>query len=367
MRLFSFRIAILSFFVSSCSPLMTEASFPMASAEQPLSTSTAISEKSLIATEQAMAGIVQTEFALTVAARSTFTPWPTLTPTLAHLPTLTPMTKSTPAQMGAFFDVSPEVLGSRYRIENACYFDTESGWERHEIYAGAIAGSGDEFSAQGIVVIRHFRVVEQDGKVQVELVDTKELLTLKKAGPLRLPSFGNCSGDPILLTTPLNFGWFLEGGGAGFYQYEGIVPYARMQVGDQTQVAGVGSYCWKGGCADGPGIPTSSIPLVIPSSELAHLYLPLDQPPDGLSLSAMLVSQPGVLRGDTSYDYIGEATASWSFEKPGREPLDLGTFPLLREQDIKFSPEPGYYALTILAVWHDYGDVRYGFLVEVQQ
>jgi hypothetical protein len=357
-------LIVIMLFVSSCGALKTEVLLSPIPTEN---ISAEISEESLIATEQFMAGIVKTDAALTMAAQPTFTPMPTLTSTLANLPTLTPIANSTPEEVGAFFDVAPDVLGSQYKMENACYFDTQSGWERYEIYAGAVSNSGDEYSAQGAVVIRHFRMVQQGGKAQVELVDTKELLTLKKLGPLHLPTFGKCGGDWILLTTPLNFGWFLEPGGAEFYQYEGIVPFARLQVGDQTQLARVGSYCWKGGCGDGPVIPTSSTPLRIQSSRFARLYLPLVEPPDALALTAMLVSSPGILQGDPSYDYMGEDNASWSYEKPGRNVMELGIFPLRREQDIKLSLEPGYYALTVLAVWHDYGDVKYGFLVEVQE
>src|SRR6266508_326737 len=349
MRWLFVLIVIMSLF-SSCGPLKTEAMPSPVPVEQPLLTSTTISEESSLATEQAMAGKVKTQAALTFATQPTFTPWLTFTPTLADLPTLTPIANSTPAQVGAFFDVSPEVLGSRYEIENACYFDLQSGWERYEIYAGAISGSGDEYSAQGAVVIRHFRVAEQDGKVSVELIDTKELLTLKKLGPLQLPAFGNCGGDWILLTTPLNFGWFLEPGGAEFYQYEGIVPFARLQIGDQTQLAEVVSYCWKGGCADGPGISTSSRPLRIQASKSAHLSLPLEKAPDSLMLSVMSVSPPGVLQ----FEYLHGDSADWSYEAPGGAQLDLGTLPLQREQNIKFSLEPSYYVVTVLAVWRDY-------------
>ncbi len=365
MKLLVFLIAMMLSF-SACSPATANSVASSAPTEQPLSTSTEISEELSIATEQAKAAAVQTEAALTLAAQPTFTPIPTLTSTLANLPTLTPIANSTPAQVGAFFDVPPDVLGPRYVIENACYFDTQSGWERYEIYAGAVAGTGDDYSAQGAVVVHHLRVMEQEGQIQVELVDTKEHLTSKKLGPLRLPTFGNCGDQSILLTTPLNFSWFLDGS-AEFYQYEGLVPFARLQVGDQTQLAGVGSYCWKGGCADGAAISTSSQPLIMGSSGIAHLVLPVAEPPDGLSFSTMLVSPLGVLRGDPAYDYVGPETASWSYEKPGRELLDQGKLLLRREQDIKLSlgPGPGYYALTILAVWHDYGDVEYGFLIEV--
>jgi hypothetical protein len=366
MRLFFFLI-MMSMLLSSCNSLKTESISSATPAQPLLSASAEVSEESMIVTEQAMARTVQAEVALTIAAQPTFTDQPTFTPILAHLATLTPIANSTPAQVGAFFDVPSNVLGPGYQIENACYFDTQAGRERYEIYAGSIAGSGDAYSAQGTVVIRIFRIVEKDGTSYVELADTKEQLTLEKRGPLRLSSFGNCSDSWMMLTTPLNFGWFLNPVSQEFYQYEGIVPRARLDVAEQSQLAEIGSYCWKGTCADGPVIPTPSLPLVIRSSQFIHLYLPLDQPPDGLTLSAMVVSPPGLLQGDPAYDYIGEDSASWSYEKPGREPLDLGTFSLRREQDIKFSLKPGYYAITVLAVWHDYGDVRYGFLVEVQE
>jgi hypothetical protein len=81
----------------------------------------------------------------------------------------------------------------------------------------------------------------------------------------------------------------------------------------------------------------------------------------------MLVSPPGSLRGDANYDDVGKDTSSWSYEKPGRDVLDLGVLALEREQDLQISLGPGYYALTVSAVWHEYGDVKYGFLIEVEK
>lgn len=364
MRQLLFLIA-LPFLISSCSPSRAEAILSPVPTQSFLPISMETSEKAMIATEQAMAAAVKTEFALTMAAQPTFTPMPTLTPTAADLPTLTPIANSTPARAGAFFAVSSEVLGPRYEIENACYFDTQSGWERYEIYAGAIAGSGDEYSAQGVVVIRIFRAMEKNNNPVIELVDTRELLTLGNESPLRLSSYdeGNCHDDWMSLRTPLDFMWILNPASGEFIQDFHRPPLARIEFGENTQFAELGSYCWNGGCLDGPGITTSSIPLTIQSSSVARLSLPLDEAPSSLTLSAMLVSPPGVLQYEHRY---GE-NADWSYEAPGREHLDLGILPLKLKQEIQLSLEPGYYVLTVLAVWHDYGDVKYGFLIEVQK
>ncbi len=353
------------FFFSSCSPFQVETVPSPVPIEQPSFTSTEISEESLLATEQAMAGMVKTEVALTMAARPTFAPMPTLTSTLANLPTLTPIPNSTPVANGAYFDVSPDVLGPRYEIEDACYFDIQSGWERYEIYAGAIAESGDEYSAQGVAVVRILRVTEQLDQPYVELVDTKEYLTERKEGPLRLPSWGDCPNDWILLRTPLKFGWILSPISGEFYVDRHSIPLARMESAGKTQFSGIGSYCWNGSCADGGAIGTSPIPLVIQPSSIASLYLPLQEPPDKLGLRTMFILPSGVLQGDNSYDYVREDHAEWSYAKPGREIQELGALPLKREQEIKLPLEPGYYVLMIFAYWQDYGDVIYSFLIEV--
>jgi hypothetical protein len=312
-----------------------------------------------------MAAAVKTEFALTLAAQPTFTPMPTLTPIRADLPTLTPIAKSTPARAGSFFAVSSDVLGPSYEIENACYFDTQSGWERYEIYAGAIAGSGDQYSAQGVVVIRIFRAVEKDGNSVIELVDTRELLTFDKEGPVRLSSYdeGNCHDDWMVLRTPLDFMWLLNPANGEFFQDFHRPPLARIEIGENTQLAELGSYCWNGGCLDGPGITTVSTPLTMRSSSVVRLSLPLDEAPGSLTLSSILVSPPGILQ----YEHRYGDNADWSYEAPGRHLLDLGSLALEREQDIQLSLEPGYYVLRVLAAWHDYGDVKYGFLIEVQK
>jgi len=294
-----------------------------------------------------------------ILSTKTLTPSPTLTPTqpFANPPTLTPIPNSTPAGNGAYFDVSSDVLGPQYEIENAYYFDMLETGERYEFYAGAIAGSGDEETAQGVMVLRVLRFSEQEGNAEV--IETQEYMTPIQAGPLHIKV--DFTGS-ILLFTPLHFEWTF------FVRQREMVdlgnpPLAMLEIGEEKQLAGRGSFCWSGNCLDGAGISTSTIPLVVQSPFAAHLRLPLVKPPDTLRLYSMAVLPPGPLE----YENVSDLEASWSYEKPGRELLDQGTLLLRRDQDIKLSFEPGYYVLVIFAAWRDYGDVKYGFLIQVRK
>lgn len=285
------------------------------------------------------------------------TPSPTSTPTLVYLPTLTPLPNSTPAAIGAYFDVPSDVLGPQYEIENAYYFDKPETGERYEFYAGALAGSGDEETAQGVMVLRVLRFSAQVGNAEV--IATQEYLTPIQVGPLRIRV--DFTGS-ILLFTPLHFEWTFFVRNREMINL-GNPPLARLEIGEESQLAGRGSFCWKGSCLDGPVIYTSSEPLVVKSPLTAHLHLPLTELPDGLWLYTMAVSPPGPLE----YESVSDLGASWSSEKPGRELVDQGTLHLRRDQDIKLALEPGYYVLGIFAAWREYGDVTYGFLIEVQE
>ncbi len=308
----------------------------------------------IIATEH----MIQTQNVLTQVALPTATLMPTLTLTqpIALHPTLTLIPNSTPAGTGAYFDVPSNVLGPQYEIENAYYFDDLQTGERYEFYAGAVAGSGDEETAQGVMVLYILRFSEELGNAQV--IATQEYLTPIQAGPLRIKVN---TGGSILLFTPMHFEW-----GFSLLQNEmvdlGNPPLARLEIGRESQLAGRGSFCWIGTCADF-GIYTSSIPLVVHSPFTAQFHLPLVEKPDALRLYTMRVSPPGSLE----YEIISDNEASWSSEISGRELLDHGELLLRRDQDIKLSLEPGYHVLVISAAWRDYGDVQYGFLIEVQE
>ena len=327
---------------------------PSVGDETPSVTLTEIPEEAVVATEHR----IQTQNALTQAALQTFTPLPTITPTqqLTLITTLTAIPNSTPASKGAYFKVPSDLLGPRYDVQNAYYFDDPETGERYEFYAGSLTGSGNEETAQGVMVLRRLRFSEEAGNAEV--ISTQEYLTPIQVGPLQIKVH---AGGSILLFTPLHYEW-------GFSVLHGEMvdlgnpPLARLQIGEASQLAGRGSFCWKGTCADF-GIYTNSEPLVTQSPFTAHLHLPVVEPPHSLRLQTMMVSPPGRL----AYEIITDSEASWSSEKPGRELVDQGELPLKRDQEIEFSLEPGYHVLVISAAWRDYGDVQYGFLIEVQQ
>jgi hypothetical protein len=249
------------------------------------------------------------------------------------------------------------VLGPQYEIENAYYFDKAETGERYEFYAGALSGSGDEETAQGVMVMRVLRFSEQVSNAEV--IETQEYMTPIQVGPLRIKV--DFTGS-ILLFTPLHFEWTF------FVRQREMIdlrnpPLAILEIGEEKQLAGRGSFCWSGNCLDGPEITTSTIPLVVQSPFTVHLHLPLTESPDGLQLYIMAVSPPGHL----VYESVSDHEASWSYEKPGRELVNQGTLHLRSDQDIKLLHEPGYYVLVIIAAWRDYGDVTYGFLIDIQE
>ncbi len=143
-------------------------------------------EGAVVATEHA----IQTQNALTQTALPTLNPLPNVTPSQSFddLFTITPIPNSTPAGAGAYLDVPVDMLGSKYEIQNAYYFDTSEGHERYQLCAGAITGSGDEYTAQGVVVVQIFRVSEKNGSSSVDIINTEEYLTPLQMGPLRISS-----------------------------------------------------------------------------------------------------------------------------------------------------------------------------------
>jgi len=322
-------------------------------------------EDAIVATEH----MIQTQLALTRTALPTFTSLPTLTPTqpFENLSTLTPIPNSTPAGGGAYLNVPADVLGSRYEIRNAYYFDTAEGRERYELYAGALRGSGDEYTAQGVVVVRIFRVKQTDGNSDVEVIDTKEYLTTLQAGPLRINSDYIDRYTGFHLSTPLNFVWFFNPHTDEMYLLDAIIPLARLERGETTQVARL-----KG---DSSVLSTSPLPLTGDAPFTAHLYLPLDEAPDKLTLSAVMVSPPPSLQYD---DFVTEDRAEWRTECPlctppiSRDIRELRELPLLREQELRVTLEPGFYVLIFSASWQDtewFGNISaaYQFLIEVRE
>ncbi len=151
------------------------------------------------------------------------------------------------------------------------------------------------------------------------------------------------------------------------YLLGAITPLARLELGGKIQVAKL-----KG---DSSVLSTSPLPLTGDSPFLAHLYLPLEEPPGKLTLAVVMVSTPPTLQYD---NVVSEDRAEWRTECPlctppiSREFRELGELPLLQDQELKVPLEPGFYVLIVNASWREaewFGniDATYQFLIEIRE
>ena len=141
-------------------------------------------------------------------------------------------------------------------------------------------------------------------------------------------------------------------------------PVATLTIDDHTQTAGIGSYCWSdnqgiqklGLCVDLIGIPTALEPLITSNTPYtAHFHLPLNISPDSVYVSVM----PAVS------EIINPAQNE--FREWGSSPGWSGALPLKSDIEYEFQEGPGLYILQLNVQWKKYGDVSYGFLVQVGQ
>lgn len=138
---------------------------------------------------------------------------------------------------------------------------------------------------------------------------------------------------------------------------------ATLTIGAQTQVSGIGSYCWNtsgdpaqgiGVCVDKMGIITPLDALPAPAGPLtASFDLPLDETPSTLSLH--------VFPADSQPSVFGEVQGWMPNFETGQQ-FDL---PLAADPAIELDLEPGVYVLGLFVRWERWGDVFYGYLVEV--
>jgi hypothetical protein len=142
--------------------------------------------------------------------------------------------------------------------------------------------------------------------------------------------------------------------------YLGLPPAASFQIDAQTQVSGIGSYCWPGvagqfsACADAIGIPTAQEPIRGETILTATLELPLEDPPTELQMRVEAV---------TEADEMEETARGLRWWPP--KPVDPIQLPPETATAIPLSLEPGLYVISVFARWEGVGDVIYGFLVEV--
>ena len=139
-------------------------------------------------------------------------------------------------------------------------------------------------------------------------------------------------------------------------------PPAVLEVDGKEQPSGIGSYCWLDPeqgvslCADMLGIITPENPLVVPSSFTGRFHLSPEEMPGELALRVIPVSAEDEILPS------GEGWRAW----PGA-PGELYPLPLERTPEIALDLTPGMHILELFARWEEWGDVSYGFLLEVQE
>ncbi len=137
-------------------------------------------------------------------------------------------------------------------------------------------------------------------------------------------------------------------------------PSAILQIGEAELESGIGSYCWVdqavgvGICNDKIGIPTLPEPIQVSGSFTARFINPLTEAPDILILSSMPVDAEDKMSTEIDGLHWWPPVPSDQFE-----------FPLTSPHQIEMLLEPGLYVLTVFVQWQEFGDVSYGFLVNV--
>ena len=108
-------------------------------------------------------------------------------------------------------------------------------------------------------------------------------------------------------------------------------------------------------CADMAGIPTSSEPLIaVDTPFVGRFRLPVKEPPTSLYISVMPAGQQ-IISSQKDVRLWNPANG-WS-----------GGLPLKSELESSFQEGPGLYIFELNVRWKEYGDVSYGFLVQVGQ
>ncbi|MCX9084811.1 MAG: hypothetical protein OIN87_08455 [Candidatus Methanoperedens sp.] len=141
-------------------------------------------------------------------------------------------------------------------------------------------------------------------------------------------------------------------------------PPAILKLDGKEQISGIGSYCWNEAwesvCADYAGIPTVSEPLPAKSPVIAHLSLPLKEPPEELQINVILVTDDDKIKSYLNGSFM------WLPEEEKMQTSNYSNLTPESESDINLSLEPGLYVLEVFPRWKEKGSVAYGFLLNVQ-
>lgn len=141
-------------------------------------------------------------------------------------------------------------------------------------------------------------------------------------------------------------------------------PPATLTINGQTQVSGIGTYCWNTGeagaglgmCVDKMGVPTPLEPIQVDAGPFAAEFtFPLEDAPSSVLLTLIPVSADSEMPADSPPDWRW-----WPFG----EGQSVEVTPAVTTQ-VELDPAPGLYAVTAFTFFEGRGDVVYGFLVQV--
>ncbi len=138
-------------------------------------------------------------------------------------------------------------------------------------------------------------------------------------------------------------------------------PLAYLTINGATQESGISSYCWGTGdgpaiCADMIGIPTQPIALEATPLAFMQFELLVGQEPVNTAVSVRQVTESDVI--ETTPDGL----QIWSIN----EPWNQYHLPASQNPQIELTLPPGLNVVSLFASWPEYGDVTYGFLVDVK-
>ena len=141
-------------------------------------------------------------------------------------------------------------------------------------------------------------------------------------------------------------------------------PPATLEVEGMTQLAGIGSYCWKGGgkslCADMASIPTAYDPLLLTEFPVnAQFHIEMDLAPENLTMSVMPVTPGQELVGTDNTHRFWNPGEGWSGSLPPKVIFEYSF------QETEFVSGDGLYVILISVYWKDWGDASYGFLIQI--
>ncbi|HMZ08712.1 MAG TPA: hypothetical protein PK078_13940, partial [Anaerolineales bacterium] len=145
-----------------------------------------------------------------------------------------------------------------------------------------------------------------------------------------------------------------------------LPPAAVLEVNEQMQEAGLGSYCWTSTgintCYDVAGISTPHDGLVLTEFPAnAQIQFKTELAPDKVTMFVMPIEQGQELQGMDDFHRLWkwESAEIWGAGLPPKTRIE---YPF---QEGELGSENGLYIVRIDASWQSLGYASYGFLIQI--